>query len=446
MTALRIAGFALVAGLSASAPQSNVCGCALAPPAGASVFVAEESAIIVWDAATKTQHFIRRAQFDTKAKDFGFLVPTPARPVLSEVDDSVFGYLVDLTRPPVREVARQEVAKGEGPPPAASLAPAPAVIVLESVTVAGLDAVVLEANDAQALNRWLRDHGYSSSPELAEWFKPYVSAKWILTAFKISKGESRAERAVTSAVRMSFKTDKPFFPYREPATGNSNPRALEVYFVSGERVEGRIGAAGERSGTMLDRMVEMLGFGKGANGNWPGRTLWAKPLSAESRKELLDRMKLPSSAAPPTVWLTRFLDPSAPRPGTDELYFSRASDQSQFLDADRLTAELERKRSVKYSYSETAHSGPRTRSEREADRDTANALYQKALSIEASDPNGAIRIYRRAARDGDGKAAKRLGEIFDKGIPGVTRNYEEALSWYSKARELGETIELSGKR
>ena len=76
----------------------------------------------------------------------------------------------------------------------------------------------------------------------------------------------------------------------------------------------------------------------------------------------------------------------------------------------------------------------------------ADALYQKAFAMEGSDPNAAIRIYRRAARDGSGKAAKRLGELFDKGAPGVTRDYQEALTWYSKARELGETVEISGKR
>lgn len=74
-------------------------------------------------------------------------------------------------------------------------------------------------------------------------------------------------------------------------------------------------------------------------------------------------------------------------------------------------------------------------------------LYQQALA----DENGgkvkeAIRLYRRAARGGNGKAAKRLGEIYDKGIPGVSRDYAESLQWYETARQLGETIELSGKR
>ena len=58
----------------------------------------------------------------------------------------------------------------------------------------------------------------------------------------------------------------------------------------------------------------------------------------------------------------------------------------------------------------------------------------------------AIRIYRRAARAGSGKAAKRLGEIFDKGVPGVPRDYAESLQWYETARQLGETVEVAGKR
>jgi serine/threonine-protein kinase len=62
------------------------------------------------------------------------------------------------------------------------------------------------------------------------------------------------------------------------------------------------------------------------------------------------------------------------------------------------------------------------------------------------DAKGAIRLYRRAARAGSGKAAKRLGEIYDRGVPGVSRDYAESLQWYETARQLGETIETAGKR
>jgi len=74
-------------------------------------------------------------------------------------------------------------------------------------------------------------------------------------------------------------------------------------------------------------------------------------------------------------------------------------------------------------------------------------LYQQAQTLEQSGKaNDAIRIYRRAARSGSGKAAKRLGEIYDRGIPGVSRDYAESLQWYETARQLGETVETAGKR
>jgi TIR domain len=74
-------------------------------------------------------------------------------------------------------------------------------------------------------------------------------------------------------------------------------------------------------------------------------------------------------------------------------------------------------------------------------------LYQQALAMEdGGNAKDAIRIYRRAARAGSGKAAKRLGEIYDRGVPGVSRDYAESLQWYETARQLGETVELAGRR
>jgi TPR repeat protein len=66
--------------------------------------------------------------------------------------------------------------------------------------------------------------------------------------------------------------------------------------------------------------------------------------------------------------------------------------------------------------------------------------------MEATDPRGALRIYRSLARNGHGPAAKRLGDIFDRGIPGIPRDYQESLAWHQKARDLGETVESAGRR
>ena|GEM_PF-940690 len=58
----------------------------------------------------------------------------------------------------------------------------------------------------------------------------------------------------------------------------------------------------------------------------------------------------------------------------------------------------------------------------------------------------AVRLYRKAARAGSGPAAKRLGEIYDKGVPGIERDYAESLQWYELARQRGETVETAGRR
>src|SRR5437016_5091513 len=80
-------------------------GCAAPHRPGDYVHVAEESAVIVWDAPAKVQHFIRRATFDTKAKDFGFLVPTPTQPALADVDDAVFSFLEEAISPRIVDVS-----------------------------------------------------------------------------------------------------------------------------------------------------------------------------------------------------------------------------------------------------------------------------------------------------------------------------------------------------
>ncbi len=68
--------------------------------------------------------------------------------------------------------------------------------------------------------------------------------------------------------------------------------------------------------------------------------------------------------------------------------------------------------------------------------------YADAEAAEAKgDIMAAIRLYRRLARAGDGKAAVRLGKIYEEGRPGVQRDLAEADSWYDTARQLGMSIE-----
>src|SRR5438067_1849459 len=80
--------------------------CCPAPPEGKPVVNSDQSVIIVWDAATKTEHFIRQASFKSDAEDFGFLVPSPSQPELNESGNYAFHYLSELTKPEVETRTR----------------------------------------------------------------------------------------------------------------------------------------------------------------------------------------------------------------------------------------------------------------------------------------------------------------------------------------------------
>jgi hypothetical protein len=289
--------------------------CGVAPPPGARVAIAEEEALIIWDPATKTEHFIRRAAFHSTARQFGFLVPTPSKPELSEVDDSIFDTLADLIRPPVRYVEDPHYEAGSwcieacmlgGAKSAKDDAPAP-VRVIATAHVAGFDATTVEADDAGALAGWLGTHGFAATPQLTAWLQRYVDNKWTITAFVIASDE-RAEHyeVATKSVKMTFPTERPFYPYREPELDMT--------------VEANVKMAPE------NRLLRVFFFGDERHAATLANEPWsAKVLQANKRANLSgDLAKLAGAH----TYMTVFVDESSPRRGIEELYFAPSADRS----------------------------------------------------------------------------------------------------------------------
>jgi hypothetical protein len=309
-------------------------GCAAAwrkdaPP----VYISEESAIIVWDQATKTQHFIRKAAFQAgvakgKEADFGFLVPTPAFPLLKEVGKSAFDTMADIMRPPVKETSKLDFTPAlcffvpfAGKKAERGIDKAAGnVKVLHEQQVAGYDAAVLEASDGKALNKWLGDNGYASRPALENWLDHYVKLKWKITAFKIAEKappKSAADELfrplATGAVRMSFTTERPFFPYREPEEKSDEAkephinRLMQVFFLSQGRMAGKL-----EGGAM-----------------WSATIRWTDELKAPYLESLTKDLLL-ESGLPKGTWLTTFEDRTRHRPQED-LFFELAAEQTSIV-------------------------------------------------------------------------------------------------------------------
>jgi hypothetical protein len=285
--------------------------CATAPPRGEEVRIADEEAIISWDPVAKRETFIRRAEFRSTTRSFGFLVPTPTTPELGEAPRSVFDNLADAIRPEViTDTSGFAVSVDSwlmslvGARMAGDKAGAPPVRVIQTAHVAGFDASTLEADDPRAMSAWLGAHGFEVTSGLTTWLERYVTDHWKITAFVVATDELDGTRfeLATRAVKMTFQADRPFYPYREPAAAAKTvlelpPRMLRVFFVSNARYQGTLAAA-----------------------PWVVKTLVSAPL-----------------ALPPEIWpaqrgpnvTTVFVDDTSPRQGTDEVYFGPSPETSQ---------------------------------------------------------------------------------------------------------------------
>jgi len=356
MTRLAFALLILAAGILAAIPNP-ASGCAKAPRQGQSVATAEETAFIVWDEKSKTEHFIRRASFRSTGYDFGFLVPTPNQPDLDVASEDLFSELAKITAPRIEY--REEIheiekdfafgcgsktttfATGEKLP--MSKAAPGSVNVLEQKRVGDYDAAVLAfrrggddtpERGAAELAKWLVKHGYESSDDIKKWLERYVKDGWYLTAFKIASPEPKDKGGPNppgppqthdlraKPIRMSFKTDRPFYPYREPEIEQTKPpgeeRLLRVFVAASVRYAGKLGDGSKP---------------------WAGQTAWAGPVDGSRWSKVYQSAKLtipPAEGKAPialpadanTFWLTEFEDRSSPRPGSEEVYFEPSADSS----------------------------------------------------------------------------------------------------------------------
>lgn len=185
------------------------------------------------------------------------------------------------------------------------------VRVVEEKRVAGYDATVLTARSGTDLVAWLEQNGYPYSPALAEWAAPYLGGDWHFTVLKLAKKSASTKDIKASALRITFRTDRPLFPYREPESATAkgkldvSSRMLRIYFIAEARYRGQIDG------------------GK----KWSGKAVWAKDITRH-KSSLLKSLKLPDSTGPDTWWLTEFEDNWRYEKAAGDVYFSPDTKQT----------------------------------------------------------------------------------------------------------------------
>ena len=254
----------------------------------------EQVNLVIWDKEKGVEHFVRKAQFESKGDDLGFIAPTPSVPELVEVDEQVFAYLYDMK--PVPRNSDAVAAKAAG-------AAGGAVDIIQEKDVAGYRATTLKATDPGKLAEWMKENGYATTPAVEEWTQFYIGKGWYLTAFKVNVEDGRGE---TGTVRMTFNTDKPFNPYKVPKDNFGSNAGLKLFYIGkGETV----GNVGER-------------------GKWVS-SKWSAPLKSHNNEAISGYLKLGYQDIPSDMTLSYFEDENFPNEASDDLYFREKSGFNQ---------------------------------------------------------------------------------------------------------------------
>ncbi len=266
--------------------------CSGVGPRGQPVVFGDQTNIVIWDEAHHMEHFIRNASFKSGAADFGFIAPTPGKPELNKASNRAFYTLAALAPVVLYKGARGGSGRFE------DSAKSAVVQVIQEADVAGYHATTLKCPDAHAINDWMNNHGYVSTPEVEKWAERYCSRGWYLTAFKVVDKSKLI--ASTGTVRMSFKTNKPFNPFYVPKTNIpiNGGGTLRVYFVSVGDYDAHIG----RKETWQTPQ-------------------WTAQIPESSAALLAKQVELPFDAVPDNCQVETFVDNNFPRPAAEDIYF-----------------------------------------------------------------------------------------------------------------------------
>lgn len=274
--------------------------------------VGGESAVIVWNSASETEHFIRSATFNAIGPDFGFVVPTPTVPTITTADPAAFEYIGEHILPADVRYLPPPIEKGSFGLPTAAL-DAPPVEVLAQQNVNGTEITTVSATDTASLKTWMTTNGFTWTADMAAWLDPYIKKKWVITLFKYEKKDSGSSTVSSALLDLTFRTSIPFFPYSEPESqrrpGAYDPnRKLTVYLFSDCEVHG-----------YMEPNAENVG--------WPGQLLYADRVSSSGLSGLLPLVNLKPWDFPSSPWLTVLQDTAAPRPGVADIDFAATPQQ-----------------------------------------------------------------------------------------------------------------------
>ncbi|MBX9678678.1 MAG: DUF2330 domain-containing protein [Gemmataceae bacterium] len=234
---MRIRSTLVLAAATLAAGSRAQAACCYFSAKNADILQPAQKVFLTYDPKEKVETFTVQPKFEGNALDFGMVIPTPTQPKLHEMPRDFFKHLAVYTILKKREFPHSNLLPqpnfglpggggiGGLQPVAPASAPAgppigapPPVRVLEAGLVGSLDYKIIEADRADALFSWLKDHKYSYSGDEAS-LNFYVQKKWLFTVMKIDTMQMKRNKDGTFAgevtpTRFQFASEKFIYPLK----------------------------------------------------------------------------------------------------------------------------------------------------------------------------------------------------------------------------------------
>lgn len=159
------------------------------------------------------------------------VLPVPATPTVTALDDAQAGIFRDLEAATRPLVTRDAGGDGDG---ATAGAPTGGVSVLSREQIGGYDVTRLRAGDAGDLRSWLNRGGYETPAKAEPILEDYVSRDWAFVAIRLADPVAGEARPLTP-LRVSFASERLVYPLRLSSV-SERPVDVQLYVTGDHRV------------------------------------------------------------------------------------------------------------------------------------------------------------------------------------------------------------------
>jgi hypothetical protein len=213
----------VVALLALSLVQPAPTACCYFAAKGKDILQPAQKAFITWDPAENMESFTVQPKFEGNAKDFGMVIPSPAKPSLDPMPREFFTELAVLSILEPMDITKYKRpllrASGGGPTFGAAPGARPSTVkVVESGVVGSLEYKVITADRADDLYGWLKDNQYNFQGDEAT-LDFYIQKKWYFTVMKIDpmqmkKRPDGSYDGEVTPTRFRFVSEKLIYPLK----------------------------------------------------------------------------------------------------------------------------------------------------------------------------------------------------------------------------------------